>query len=86
MSDIAATFVSAKRLDIAMKTSRSPKVLFEIRLRRADSVSAIGNNQPMQDELWRPCTPESSRELDHAAEIGSHLFGPRTHWVEKRQA
>ena len=69
-----------------MQTSRPPKVLYEIRLRRAEIVRGCESDRPVEDELWRPCTPEGLRRLQNAAEIGSQLFGPQSHWVERRQA
>jgi len=57
----------------------------EIRLCRSeglverDTVAAL-------HELWRPETPYNEESLAFIALQGNRLFGPDTHWIEKRQA
>jgi hypothetical protein len=61
------------------------KVLVEIRLRRSkdviepDAVAVV-------HELWRPETPHNEEKLAFVVQQGNRLFGPDTHWIEKRQA
>jgi hypothetical protein len=59
--------------------------LMEIRLRRSEDVMER-NAVVVVDELWRPETPHNEEKLAFMAQQGNRLFGPDTHWIEKRQA
>ena len=61
------------------------RVLFEIRLRWSDKVRQEGPTR-VDGGLWVPDTPSAREKLEQAAALGNRLYGPETHWIERRQA
>lgn len=64
---------------------QSLRVLFEIRLRWTDKVRQEGLTQ-VDGGLWIPDTPRTREKLTQQAALGNRLYGPETHWIERRQA
>jgi len=63
------------------------RALTEIRLRHSEYALPPGSQLDVGcDHLWIPDNPATRERLNRKVELGNRLYGPGTHWIERRQA
>lgn len=60
------------------------RALVESRLRRSESVQDATTDERLS--LWIPDLQPNGAKLAPSAEFANKLHGPKTHWIEERQA